>query len=76
MDAANVPALPPPNGITPDFDHPQSRAIYTVVISGVCLALMGIFVSIRVYTRICITRAWTKDDSKISYQAKGLLLIQ
>ena len=72
MDPTNPPALIPPPGVIPDFVHPESRAVYTVVISAVCLALMGVFVSIRVYSRIYITRAWTKDDSKIPFRKRRL----
>ncbi|KAG7112840.1 hypothetical protein HYQ44_009191 [Verticillium longisporum] len=49
--------LPPPPGVTPDFDHPRDAG-RVVVLAGliVCNVLVTIFVSLRGYVKIFINR--------------------
>ncbi|KAL2063950.1 hypothetical protein VTL71DRAFT_4444 [Oculimacula yallundae] len=58
-----VGALPPPPGVTPNFDHPKD-VLRTVnfVIQPLSLGLVTITVFMRVYTRAMIQRVMYKED--------------
>ncbi|KAI2467416.1 hypothetical protein F4781DRAFT_402319 [Annulohypoxylon bovei var. microspora] len=62
MDLSNIPAIPPPDGVTPNFIDPYSLALPGRVVIGVTLPLIVISVASRLYTRIWITRATGADD--------------
>ncbi|EEY17083.1 integral membrane protein [Verticillium alfalfae VaMs.102] len=49
--------LPPPPGVTPDFDHPRDAG-RVVVLAGliVCNVLVTIFVSLRGYVKVFVNR--------------------
>ena len=49
-------ALPPPPGIEPNFIDPPSQQNGNIALHTVLLSLATIFVSIRIYTRIWITK--------------------
>ncbi|KAK5633635.1 hypothetical protein RRF57_009349 [Xylaria bambusicola] len=49
-------ALPPPPGIVPDFVNPPSQRDGNIALHTVLLSIVTIFVSIRIYTRIWITK--------------------
>ncbi|KAI1183793.1 hypothetical protein F5B17DRAFT_414847, partial [Nemania serpens] len=51
-----VGALPPPPGIEPNFVDPPSQRDRNIALHTVTLSLITIFVSIRIYTRIWITK--------------------
>ena len=36
----NEPLLPPPHGVTPNLEHPESRADDIFITAGICLALI------------------------------------
>lgn len=56
------PAVDPPPGVISNFDNPASRG-QGVIVAGVVLLLLSLlFVSIRLYTRIWVTRALGWDD--------------
>lgn len=61
---ANLPAGKPPPGVTPNFDHPQSQTARYYIGEGICLGFAFVFVSLRVYVKLTITRAWGKDDGE------------
>jgi len=62
---AFIPALAPPPGVRPNFKDPLS--LETPLRVSVCLvmALMLVFVSLRVYTRLRITREFGAEDCKL-----------
>ncbi|KAI0548666.1 hypothetical protein F4679DRAFT_573986 [Xylaria curta] len=51
-----VGALPPPPGVEPNFIDPPSQRERNIALHTVLLSLITIFVSIRIYTRIWITK--------------------
>lgn len=57
-----LPALPPPPGISSKFIDPVTRAPAFVITCAVCITLMVICVTVRVYTKLYITKTWGWDD--------------
>ncbi|KAI1089122.1 hypothetical protein F5B19DRAFT_468842 [Rostrohypoxylon terebratum] len=58
----NLPALTPPPGVVPNFDNPESLAPAGKIVFCVMLPVMAIIVYVRLYTRVCRTRAVGADD--------------
>ncbi|KAL3418416.1 hypothetical protein PVAG01_10132 [Phlyctema vagabunda] len=59
----HVSALAPPPGITPNFEHPED-AIFTLnlVVNYLAIALATIAVALRIYVRLKIQNAFSKED--------------
>ncbi|KAI1455295.1 hypothetical protein F4805DRAFT_436287 [Annulohypoxylon moriforme] len=62
MDLDNYPAIPPPDGVIPNFVDPYSLTPPGRIVISVTLGLMVIAVVSRLYTRLWITRAFGADD--------------
>ena len=60
-----IPAMKPPDGVLPDFDHPYSTAYLTLIIIALALPLMLIFVTLRIYVRLWVKKIWAHEDSKL-----------
>ena len=60
----NLPYLPPPPNVQPDFIHPQSHAFILVILSSIFLALTIFLFIVRVYTKLYIVKKWAWDDCK------------
>ncbi|CAG8952740.1 hypothetical protein HYFRA_00008984 [Hymenoscyphus fraxineus] len=58
----NIPALPPPKGVTSNFVNPESRATEARAAIYLCLSLMVISVLLRVYARLRVSRSFGADD--------------
>ncbi|KAI4176547.1 MAG: hypothetical protein LQ348_005968 [Seirophora lacunosa] len=56
------PLVPPPPGRTVNRVHPESNACTVHVAAGVCIPLIVIFASIRLYNKVVINRGRTWDD--------------
>jgi hypothetical protein len=56
--------LPPPPGVTPDFDHPISIAYRLVITIAICLSTSTIVVLLRLYTNCFIVHIIGADDCK------------
>lgn len=63
-DLSKIPALDPPPGIMPNFLDPVSRANITVIPCAGIVAVMILFVFLRMYTKIYITHSTGWDDCK------------
>lgn len=61
-DYFNMPAGKPPPGVTPNFDHPQSRAIAAHIGMGICIGITSVLIILRVYVKLAITKFWGWDD--------------
>lgn len=61
----NEPIEPPPPGVVPNLVDPESRAHEIYVATSVCLPLIVLFATMRVYARVAIQKKWTWDDCKI-----------
>ena len=57
-----TPLLPPPPGTAPNFVNPENSAYETYVAAGICLSLMLLFPSARVYAKLKLIRGRTLDD--------------
>jgi hypothetical protein len=47
----NLPALPPPKGMMPNFEHPENKDAQIIVMNSVFLSLMLAAVVVRFITR-------------------------
>lgn len=59
---SDLPAMPPPPGVTPNFVNPQNRTDVYVVVYTIFSSLVVLFVSLRFYAKIWITRSVGWDD--------------
>lgn len=59
-----IPAHLPPEGVTPNFVDPESRAHIVSIVTYLTLPLMLVFVALRIFTRIYISRTLGADDGK------------
>ena len=57
--------FPAPYGLNQNYEHPVSQAKVLVVINAVCIALMLLFVGIRIYTKHYILRSVGWDDCEL-----------
>ncbi|KAE8406582.1 hypothetical protein BDV37DRAFT_292122 [Aspergillus pseudonomiae] len=58
--------IPPPPGVTPDFDYSNPRGFKTeMIIFGIGLFLSTLFLAMRVYTRACLLSKFGWDDVSI-----------
>lgn len=61
---ANVPVVIPPPGTISNFNNPASRATLVIVPNTVSLALMLLFVSLRIYSKVRHHRSFDGSDCK------------
>ncbi|KAF2265547.1 hypothetical protein CC78DRAFT_579039 [Lojkania enalia] len=59
---SSLPAMPPPAGLTPNFENPPSQAYIVYIVMSLCLALVTLLVAVRIYTRIRIAKPLWWDD--------------
>lgn len=71
-DYANLPGGKPPPGLILNFDHPQSNAIIEYVGVGICLGVTVVFVLLRIYVKLAVTRAWGWDDGELLHAVNFL----
>ncbi|KAI8958629.1 hypothetical protein F5Y11DRAFT_362445, partial [Daldinia sp. FL1419] len=62
IDSSHIPLIPAPSGVRSSFDNPESHAWVGKVIIYITLALMVVFVSLRIYTRARVTLTFRADD--------------
>ena len=60
MDLSKIPASDPPPGIVPNFNDPPSRRPVATVMVSVTLALMVLFVVLRLYADLWVLRKLEK----------------
>lgn len=55
--------VPPPPGVTPNFDHPERRLDVTLyIVSSVGMAICTLCLAMRVYTKQWIKKAFGIED--------------
>ena len=59
---ANYVSLRPPDGLIPNFVDPYTRGPVILIVGSILIALMMIFVLVRVYIKTCINRKVHWDD--------------
>lgn len=65
MDLSQIPAGRPPPGVVPNFKNPESLADSVIIVNSIFLALMLVFLTIRIYTKQFIAHGLGWDDCKI-----------
>lgn len=64
VDLTKIPALNPPPGVAPDFVDPATRANLTLISCAAIVAVMILFVMLRMYTKIYVIQTTGWDDCK------------
>ena len=59
---ANMPTKPPPAGQLSDFEHGEDRAFQAYVGMSIGLAITMVFVTLRLYVKMGVTRICGWDD--------------
>ncbi|KAI1274055.1 hypothetical protein F5Y07DRAFT_374852 [Xylaria sp. FL0933] len=62
QEILNGPAVPPPDGVEPNFTNPQSQNTAPRVVLGFCLAVNTILVALRIYGRWIVLKKATIAD--------------
>ncbi|KAI2770930.1 hypothetical protein F4815DRAFT_496904 [Daldinia loculata] len=62
LDYSQMPSLAPPPGITPNFIDPPTMAPTSRILTGLTLAIMYCFLTLRVYTRVWVTCNFGIED--------------
>ena len=60
----DLPVIPPPPGVLPDFDHPPTRTLEAYIGMGVCIGVTLVFIVLRLYVKSAITHQWGWDDGE------------
>ncbi|PQE12570.1 integral membrane protein [Rutstroemia sp. NJR-2017a BBW] len=58
----STPAIPPPDGVSPNFEHPQSRGQLQITVTSVILSIMLLFFINRVYVKVFLIKKARWDD--------------
>ncbi|KAI0108371.1 hypothetical protein F4814DRAFT_427730 [Daldinia grandis] len=61
-DYSQIPSLAPPLGVTSNFIDPPTMAPTSRILTGLTLAIMYCFVTLRVYTRVWVTYNFGIED--------------
>ncbi len=64
-DIWDMPAGVPPPGLIPNFTNPETRVSRIDVSAAVCLPLIIIFASFRLYAKAFIVKKRTWDDGML-----------
>lgn len=59
-----TPALPPPDGVTPNFDNPPNQNALAWVVTTLCMVVSTLCVCLRVFTRIWVVKKFGFVESK------------
>ncbi|KAI1095695.1 hypothetical protein F5B19DRAFT_440642 [Rostrohypoxylon terebratum] len=62
---SQLPALEPPEGITPNFDNPPSIHRTHVIVASIILALSVVAIAARTFTRTAILRKFDFSDASL-----------
>jgi hypothetical protein len=59
---ANTSAIPPPNGVTPNFKNAESRGSLQIAVTSVLLGLMILFFINRIWVKLFLNKKVAWDD--------------
>lgn len=62
LDFSQIPSMPPPPGVTSNFVNPENNSSILIIVCTICLVFLLLFVSLRMYTRLWISRSFGLDD--------------
>ena len=64
LNYSDTASTPPPPGIVPDFVDPVTNTAAVIIVISILLPLMLVFVALRVYSNLCISRKFAQSDCK------------
>lgn len=64
VDIAQVPAGPPPPGITSNFTDPETLRAPVIAVNVILLVVTTTFVGMRIYTRKFLNRILSAEDCR------------
>lgn len=64
----------PPDGVTPDFNSPNPLGALYIAIATCLLIISTMFVAMRLYTKIFLTRSPGWDDCKMLSRLRALVV--
>lgn len=62
----NVPAATPPPGVTQDPANPSSGGPVAIIVGSLLLALVALFLGVRIYTKVKIVKQFSPDDCEFA----------
>ena len=62
---ATIPAVAPPDGVTPNFENPDSLDSLARITVYAALPITFVILLLRLYVRARVQRSWGADDCKI-----------
>ena len=68
-----LPALPPPPGVIPDFTNPESNGESLIITGAILLTFVIVAVASRAYTKLCIIQKMSWDDLTLYLSAIGAI---
>lgn len=57
-----VALLPPPPGVTPNFEHPEQHGRHVVILGLLGIPCSFLFLMMRMYTKIRLNRQFGSED--------------
>ena len=66
-ELSQMPSIPPPPGVTIDFDGPNPLETTNITVTSVFMGIAFLFVGIRAYTKIKIYKKGSWDDRKFDF---------
>ena len=71
----NVPALVPPKGVTQNFAAHNGQADLYIVLCSISLALVYLFIALRMYSKIWVNRTPGIDDCERDKPSTSFLVL-
>ncbi|KAF2843083.1 hypothetical protein M501DRAFT_1012451 [Patellaria atrata CBS 101060] len=62
MDPTKTPLMAPPDGMTSNFENPDTRHAEVHIGMGVTLSFTVVFIFLRIYAKLTVSRLWGWDD--------------
>ena len=62
---ANMTLRPPPLGMLPNFENPETLRREGEIGMVFCIVIGAVFISLRLYAKVCITKLYDWDDGKL-----------
>ena len=62
-----LPAAKPPVGVVPNLVDPGSEGPILIAVGSVLVAIMLLFVAVRIYTKFTIVRRSSPDDCQLTF---------
>lgn len=66
----------PPPGVTANFDHPDSNSHRAYIAAGVCIPVIVVFASLRIYSNLYVYRSRTWSDFTFMLSTVWALIYQ